>query len=159
MNYAQIRKFDISNGPGVRASIFVSGCRHGCDGCFNKEYWGFDSGQKYTWKTKKEMLKNISDDKVVGLSILGGEPFQQDDDGLIDLCSLINFTKSLGKTVWVWTGYTIEELKAKDDILINFILKRIDVLVDGKFEKDKKDLNLKYCGSTNQKVIYLRGDI
>lgn len=154
MNYAQIRKFDISNGRGIRTTIFFSGCTHKCEGCFQPELWDFKYGKEFDDEAIKQVREYISDDKVVGLSILGGEPFQQDDDGLIDLCSLINFTKSLGKTVWVWTGYTIEELKAKDDILINFILKRIDVLVDGKFEKDKKDLSLKYCGSTNQRVIY-----
>lgn len=154
MNYAQIRKYDISNGPGIRATLFVSGCTHNCKGCFNKEYQDFSFGKKMTDLEANEFIAHVlTDDRVVGVNILGGEPLQQIKDDV--LANILWFIK--GETdipIWLWTGYKLEDVANNSKIMD--ILENVDVLIDGRFEEDKKDLNLKYRGSSNQRVIDMK---
>lgn len=149
MNISQIRKYDVANGQGIRTTIFVSGCTHNCKGCFNKEYQNFNYGSKFTSETEDLILNYLADPNVKGLSVLGGEPFQN-VDGLIDLLHRVS-REFPEKDVWVWTGYTWEEIvKDKEK---RYLLPFIDVLIDGKFIESKKNLKLKFRGSSNQRVI------
>ena len=149
MNYATIKPLDIANGPGVRVSLFVSGCRQHCPGCFNKETWDFNYGKEFTGSTLKELLNLIDNPHIKGLSILGGDPFEPENiEAVTEICHTLKFLRP-NKDIWVWTGYDFIE-----DGLINLpIMRYIDVLVDGRFEEGLKDLRLKYRGSSNQRVI------
>ena len=147
MNYAAIKNYDIANGPGCRVSLFVSGCRHHCKGCFNAEAQAFDYGTEYTAETRRELLSMLSDEHICGLSILGGEPFEPENrDEVYKLCKA---AKSLypEKDIWVWTGGEFEDLKSLP------VMQYIDVLVDGPFVESLKNWNLFYRGSLNQRVI------
>ena len=152
MNYAQLRHYDVANGPGVRASIFVSGCRFNCKGCFNKEAQDFNYGNIYTKEAEDKFMEYIKDDNVKGVSILGGEPLMQTmDDSLLNLLKRIK--KESNKEIWMWTGFIYETaiLDEKRKEILNYV----DVLVDGQFDESKKVLNLKFRGSTNQRIIDL----
>lgn len=152
MNYAQLRHYDVANGPGVRASIFVSGCRFNCKGCFNKEAQDFNYGNIYTKEVEDKFMEYIKDDNVKGVSILGGEPLMQTmDDSLLNLLKRIK--KESNKEIWMWTGFIYETaiLDEKRKEILNYV----DVLVDGQFDESKKVLNLKFRGSTNQRIIDL----
>ena len=150
MKYAEIRNFEVSNAPGVRTTLFVSGCTHNCKGCFNKDLQDFNYGDIWSNKVEDEILSYIKNDNIVGLNILGGEPLQQtkDDD-------LINFLKRVknetNKNIWLWSGYLFEEII--EDVLRREFLDYIDILVDGKFNISKRNISLKYRGSSNQRVI------
>ena len=150
MYYGKIKNFDIANGPGVRVSLFTSGCRNRCPGCFQPETWSFMYGQEFTGETLQELVRLIDNDNIQGLSILGGDPFEPENiDTVYEICKVIKFLRP-NKDIWVWTGYSL------DDVWEEPVLKYIDVLVDGKFEQDKKDLRLKWRGSSNQRVIDIR---
>ena len=152
MRYAQLRRYDISNGPNIRATLFVSGCTHNCKGCFNKDYQDFNYGKEWTSITETLFLCYAKDPKVKGINILGGEPLQQTmDNSLADLLAKIK--ENTNKPIWLWTGYKLEDVINNTKVMN--ILQYVDVLIDGKFEEDKKDLNLMYKGSTNQRVINL----
>lgn len=147
MHYATIKPLDIANGPGVRVSLFVSGCRNKCPGCFNPETWSFSYGQEFTWETLHYIEELLKNPHVKGLSILGGDPFEPENIQWVEtLCAYVkhNF---VDKDVWVWTGYDFENLMNLP------VMAYIDVLVDGRFEQDKRDLRLKWRGSSNQRVI------
>ena len=147
MYYAGIKKHDIANGPGFRVSLFVSGCRNRCKGCFNPETWSFTYGQEFTWETLHEIEKLLEDPNIRGLSILGGDPFEPENREWIEvLCAYVKHNL-VGKDIWVWTGYDWEDLSHLP------VMQYIDVLVDGKFEESLKDLRLHYRGSSNQRVI------
>ena len=147
MYYSVIRPYDIANGPGVRVSLWVSGCRNRCPGCFNPQTWNFDYGQEFTWDTLHEIEELLKSPHVSGLSILGGDPFEIENREWVEtLCAYIQHNCP-GKSIWCWTGYLWEDLCDLS------VMKHINVLIDGKFEEDKKDLRLKYCGSSNQRVI------
>lgn len=156
MKYSQLRKLDATNGPGIRTTLFVSGCTHFCNGCFNKKQQDFNYGDVFTKETEDKMLNYISKDIIKGVSILGGEPMQQHrDDTLLNLLKRIK-TEYPNKPIWVWTGYTIESILEEDSVVHRYnreLLKYIDVLIDGRFINDLKDLKLKYRGSANQRVI------
>lgn len=147
MRYAKIRSTDISNGPGIRVSIYVQGCNHHCEGCFNPETWNFEGGNLFNRRVLTQFLELAKPRKIVGFSILGGEPLQQGKDML----ALVKAMKKEypDKTIWMWTGYTYEEL---DEEQLE-IVKHIDVLVDGKFDITKKRPTLKFRGSDNQRII------
>ena len=150
MKYAKIRKLDVTNGPGVRTTLFVSGCTHNCEGCFNKEQQDFNYGELWSFEKHEEFIKYASEERVVGISILGGEPMQQlNEPYLIALLATIKL--KLKKPIWLWTGYTFEECIKdwKKSLLLTFV----DVLIDGRYEEDKRDYTLKYRGSSNQRVI------
>lgn len=147
MNYAKINPLDIANGPGVRVSLFVSGCRNRCPGCFNPETWNFNYGQEFTWETLHELERLANDPNVAGLSILGGDPLEPENREWVEaLCAYIKHNCP-GKDIWLWSGYSWLDVRYLD------VLKYVDVLVDGPFVEKEKDLRLPYCGSRNQNVI------
>lgn len=146
MNYGQIRKYDIANGPGIRTSIFVTGCSLNCKNCFNKDYQNPSFGNPWTEKEDELLISYLSDPNVAGLTILGGEPFEN-AQGLISLLKKIKTNKS----IWIYSGYTYDYLIKNDDTLE--LLKLVDVLVDGPFIESMKDLNLYFRGSRNQRII------
>ena len=147
MRYNKIRKMDISNGPGVRVSIFMQGCTFNCKNCFNPETHSFTGGQEFTDETIQKVLSLCEPDYIVGLSILGGEPMHpQNIDGTEKLARMFK-EKFPNKTLWVWSGFLFENLKGKK------VLNYVDFLVDGQFVDELKDFRLKYCGSKNQRII------
>ena len=156
MYYGEIKKTDIANGTGVRVSLFVSGCRHHCKGCFNQVTWEFDYGQKYTKETE-QVLDALAPDYIAGLSLLGGEPFEPENQR--ELVKLLKKVKEQypKKNVWVYSGYLLDEDLLKESKtrceVTDEMLSYIDVLVDGEFVLDKKDLSLKFRGSANQRII------
>ena len=157
MNYATIKKFDIANGPGVRVSLFVSGCRHKCKNCFNSEAWDFDYGEKFTNETLNELLEAIDKDYIEGFSLLGGEPFEpENQDGVLEILTAIK-QKFPTKTVWCYTGFLFDSQllggKVGNAQTVQKILEKIDVLVDGKFVEELKSLDLLFRGSSNQRII------
>ena len=160
MNYATIKWFDISNGPGVRVSLYVSGCRNRCKGCFNPETWDFDYGKPFTQEVEDSIVKALSNDVIMGFTLLGGDPFEPENAAV-----LAPFMKRLrekfpDKSFWCFTGYDYERdlLTGKvgnySDVMD--ILKTLDVLVDGRFDEALKDLNLKFKGSSNQRTILVK---
>ncbi len=157
MNYATIKKHDIANGVGVRVSLFVSGCTHHCKNCFNKETWDFDYGEVYTKETENLILEYLGPDFVNGLSLLGGEPFEPTNQK--ELVSLLRKVKEKypQKDVWCYTGYLFDkELLGDSRARCEYtdeMLSYIDVLVDGRFVEEKKDITLQFRGSSNQRVI------
>ena len=159
MYYGALKKTDIANGPGVRVSLFVSGCTHHCRECFNPETWNFCYGQEYTDRVRAEILKALAPDYIQGLTVLGGEPFEPENQrGLLALYRDVR-KHCPKKNIWVYTGYTLEqdllqESRARIDIT-DEILSMIDVLVDGEFVLEKKNIALKFRGSENQRIIAL----
>lgn len=152
MYYSGIKEFDISNGPGIRTSLYVSGCTHHCKGCFNKETWDFNNGVPYTLETEDYIIDQLKERD--GLSLLGGDPFDNLKD--LDLYDLIARVRKEypDKTIWCWTGYTYEEIIKNEDLYNFFSL--LDVVVDGRFVESRKDIKLKFKGSTNQRVINVK---
>ena len=148
MKYNIIRKMDISNGPGVRVSIFMQGCSFHCKNCFNKETWDFDNGKEFNKNTIDEVLNLCNQDYVKGLSILGGEPMHPKNiEGTTKLAKAFK-EKYPDKNIWVWSGYRFDE-DLKDKEVLNYI----DVLVDGQYKDELHDFTLKWRGSSNQRVI------
>lgn len=157
MKYASIRKMDIANGPGVRVSIFVSGCVFHCQGCFNKEAWDFDYGKDFTDETIKFILELCDKPEIVGISLLGGEPLHPLNR--VELTRLlVKFREKFGdtKSVWCWTG---NEFKDINEISKITMLKYVDVVIDGRFKEDLADWHLLYRGSSNQRVIDIKKSI
>lgn len=158
MNYAKIKHFDIANGEGVRTSLFVSGCQFHCEDCFNSETWDYNYGNLYTKETENHILLTLQDRYIDGLSILGGDPLWQDEDGIAQLTKLVEQVKSIGKTVWIWSGFTWEQLPSLSASKQNLI-KLCDVMIDGLYNKTLRDLRLKWRGSSNQRVINIQQSI
>ena len=147
MRYNKIRKMDISNGPGVRVSIFFQGCHFHCKDCFNSETWDFEGGKEFTDDTINRVIELCGNDYIVGLSILGGEPMHPVNiEGTTKLAKIFK-EKYPNKNIWVWSGFLFEGLKNKE--VINYI----DVLVDGQFKTELFDPRLRWKGSSNQRVI------
>ncbi len=158
MNYGEIKNNDIANGEGVRTSLFVSGCRHCCKNCFNQQTWDFGFGEPFTEETMMKILKDCEPYWINGLSLLGGEPFEPENQRVL-LPFLIMFKEKYPqKDIWCYSGFTIEEIlgkkesRAHTDISAE-MLSLIDILVDGRFVEEKKDITLKFRGSSNQRVI------
>lgn len=157
MNYSQLIACDTANGEGIRTSLFVSGCTNHCPGCFNQEAQDFSYGKPYTQDTENILLDCIKQPYVAGLSILGGDPLCQDDMGLITLNFLAHKVHSLGKTVWLWTGFKWENFNFTNNFsLQSLLLSACDVVVDGPFVEAEKDLSLAFRGSRNQRIIDVR---
>lgn len=153
MKYAKIRKMDISNGEGVRASLFVQGCEFHCKNCFNTETWNFQGGKDFTTDTLSTLLNLCDKEYIKGLSILGGEPMHPTNrEMVVDIMRAFKF-RFPNKDIWMWTGYTLENLLQQRDENIKSMLIYLDYLIDGQFEEDKKDITLKWRGSSNQRVI------
>lgn len=157
MNYAAIKPFDVANGPGVRVSLFVSGCTHCCKGCFNQEAWDFSYGEKFTEKEEEKILEALRPDHIKGFSLLGGEPFEPSNQAV--LCEFLPKVKEKypNKDIWCYTGYTFDKdlLTGRlcDSKVTTKMLECIDILVDGKFVEEKKNLKLRFKGSENQRII------
>lgn len=151
MNFAQIRKYDVANGPGIRTTIFVTGCTHKCPNCFNEEYQDFNFGNPWTHKETDEVIEDLKLDEVKGLTVLGGEPFQNE----VDLLQVIrDIKKEVQKEIWIFSGYTYEEILKDQDK--KKLLEECDVLVDGRFVEALKDLSLRFRGSSNQRIIDIK---
>lgn len=158
MNYGEIKKNDIANGEGVRTSLFVSGCRHHCKNCFNQSTWDFSFGELFTEKTVEDILSSCEPDWVNGLSLLGGEPFEPENQKVL-LPFLIMFRERFpNKDIWCYSGFTFEEITGKEKSrahtdISKEMLGLIDILVDGRFVEEKKDISLVFRGSSNQRII------
>lgn len=157
MNYATIKPRDIANGPGVRVSLFVSGCTRQCKDCFNREAWDFQYGEPFTQQTIDDIIRELRPDYMTGLTILGGEPFEpQNQPGVLELVRQVR--KALpDKSIWAFSGYTMDgyllagKLGPKE--ITMELLSYLDVLVDGPFIAERKDLSLRFRGSSNQRLI------
>lgn len=160
MNYATIKPHDVANGPGVRVSLFVSGCTHHCEGCFNQEAWDFSYGKTFTKETIQYILECLKPSYIQGLSLLGGEPFEHSNQK--ELVELIKRVKNEypSKNIWVYTGFTYDldlvEGGTRYTEVTDEILDRIDILVDGKFIQELKNYKLKFRGSENQRIIEMK---
>lgn len=160
MNYAALKKNDIANGPGVRVSLFVSGCRHHCKNCFNSEAWDFAYGKQFTQDIINEILDSCAPEYVEGLSLLGGEPFEpENQEGLLELTRQFK-SRFQDKTIWCYTGFSFEKDLLHGNIgnpdTVKKLLSYIDVLVDGKFVEELKDPALIFRGSSNQNIIDIK---
>ena len=156
MNFATIKKRDIADGPGVRVSLFVSGCTHRCEGCFNEIAWDFDYGAPFTDAVQDELLEALAPDYIQGLTLLGGEPFEPENQR-----ALLPFLKRVRevypqKNIWCYSGYTLEQLQGESRArceVTDEMLAQLDVLVDGRFVLAKKNIRLRFRGSENQRLI------
>jgi len=163
MNYAKIKNMDVANGPGLRVSLFVSGCTHHCPGCFNKETWDFQYGEPFTENTTEEIIALLKPKHIAGLTLLGGEPMDPRNQKAV--LSLLRRVREClpQKNIWCYTGYDFQA-----DILGRMItqcpetkeiLSYLDILVDGRFEEEKKNLNLRFRGSENQRIIKVKDSL
>lgn len=155
MNYATIKPTDVANGPGVRVSLFVSGCTHHCEGCFNEEAWDFSYGEPFTGEVQEELLRLLGKGYISGLSLLGGEPLEP-----INQEALLPFLKAVKermpeKTIWCYSGYTFEYIldTMMENQTCREIMDLLDVLVDGRFVAELLNLNLRFRGSENQRLL------
>ena len=154
MNYADIKKVDVANGPGVRVSLFVSGCSHRCEGCFNPETWDFQYGRPFGPEQVQEILSLLDRPHIKGLSLLGGEPFDPQNQGPVQELARLVRQNLPGKTIWCYSGYLFEDLAAGTiGDHGRALLEQLDVLVDGPFVLAEKDLGLRFRGSANQRII------
>ena len=156
MYYGEIKKFDIANGSGVRVSLFVSGCTHHCKNCFNEVTWDFHYGKEFTDETIEEIIEALRFDHIQGLSLLGGEPMElKNQEGLYPLVKKV---KELypNKDIWCYTGYLYEDLLEGGRVCGPYtkdILNSLDIIVDGRFIEELKDIRLRFKGSSNQRII------
>ena len=157
MNYAEIKTCDIANGPGVRVSLFVSGCTHHCKGCFNEIAWDFAYGEEFTEQTMDRLIKALSPAYIRGLTLLGGEPMEyQNQLGLLPFLRRVH-TELPQKDIWCFSGYLFDT-QIRDEMCVKWdwtreMLSYIDVLVDGRFVEEQKDISLRFRGSANQRII------
>ena len=167
MHYAEVKYFDVANGPGIRVSLFVSGCPHACPGCFNEIAWNYEYGEKYTEEVEEKILKAVSKAEIQGLSLLGGEPLYP-----ANLHALLPLLRKLKerlpkKDIWCYSGYTYEELlsrEGEEKKELEELFSYLTVLVDGRFIEAEKDITLLFRGSKNQRLILMeetrrRGEI
>lgn len=163
MNYATIKPFDVANGPGVRVSLFVSGCTHHCKGCFNAETWDFNYGEPYTDEITDKIIEHLKPDYIKGFSLLGGEPFEPKNQ--VVLCEVLEKIKAAypDKTIWCYSGYLFDKDLISGRLCDYSITKRmldcIDILIDGEFVEEKKDLSLRFKGSRNQRIIDVQASL
>ena len=163
MNYATIKECDVANGPGVRVSLFVSGCNHHCKGCFNEIAWDFNYGKEFNEETINKILKDLDKEYIEGLSLLGGEPLEYvNQKGLLKLVKRVK-EKFPNKTIWCYTGFDFEKDVMKK-MYKNWnetkeLIDNIDVIVDGKFEIERKNPSLSFRGSENQRLIDVKKSI
>lgn len=159
MNYAKIRKCDVANGPGVRVSLFVSGCNHHCKNCFNRDAWDFNYGNEFTEKQEEQIIEDLKPEYITGLSLLGGEPFEQaNQEGLAPLVKKVKQTYP-DKKIWCYTGFTFDKqilgqmVQEENRDTTKQMLENIDYIVDGRFVEELKDPKLQFRGSANQRII------
>ncbi|MGN1012512.1 MAG: anaerobic ribonucleoside-triphosphate reductase activating protein [Clostridia bacterium] len=157
MRYASIKKCDVANGTGIRVSLFVSGCHHHCKGCFNTDAWDFNFGNDFTEQTQEKILEALDKDYIQGLSLLGGEPLEYvNQKGLLPLVKKVK-QRFPNKTIWCYTGYLFD-----DEVMGQMykkwpetkeLISNLDIIVDGKYDENLRDLRLKFKGSSNQRII------
>lgn len=163
MNYSVIKKHDVANGPGVRVSLYVSGCSHHCKNCFNPETWDKNYGSIFTLKERIEIIDALRPDYIEGLTILGGDPIEPYN--ISEVIKLIKSVKVVypDKSIWLYTGYKFEDLLSEklipDRNIRDDIIRYIDVIVDGEFEEENKVIDLRFRGSTNQRIIDIKKSI
>jgi len=160
MNYADIKQYDVANGIGVRVSLFVSGCTHHCKGCFNKETWDFNYGKPFTREAIDRIIAFMEPSYVAGLTVLGGEPFEpQNQEAVLELLKQVK-QEYPDKTIWCFSGYLFDkdivEQMAKESETTRELLKLIDVIVDGEFVESLKNLKIRFRGSSNQRIICVK---
>lgn len=154
MRYAQLRKYDVANGPGIRVSLFVSGCTLNCKNCFNKAYQNFSFGEELDEETVQRLIEYLSNPSIKGLTLLGGEPM----DNAVELLDIVTRIKQQSeKEIWIYSGYTFEEIVQCENRLA--LLKQCNVLVDGRFVEELKDLRLRFRGSRNQRIIDIQSSL
>ena len=160
MNFAKIKWYDVSNGPGVRVSLYVSGCRNHCKNCLNPETWDFKYGEPFTRDVQNSIIKGMEPSYIKGFTLLGGDPFEPENAKVLAPFMEKLRAKYPEKSLWCFTGYDYEKdlLTGKQGDLdtVMRILKTLDVLVDGKFVEELKDLNLLFRGSSNQRIILVQ---
>lgn len=156
MNYSKIKWPDVANGPGCRVSLFVSGCKRHCKNCFNDAAWRFDAGKEYNYTVMRSIIDIMRSPRCSGLSILGGEPFEDENISSVSATILYAKLHFPEKPVWVYSGYTYEELVARRISAVDFALHNADVLVDGPFVEELHDPSLAFRGSSNQRIIDLK---
>ncbi|MDR2525991.1 MAG: anaerobic ribonucleoside-triphosphate reductase activating protein [Oscillospiraceae bacterium] len=159
MYYAAIKRHDVANGPGVRVSLFVSGCEHACPGCFNAEAWNFSYGEKYTQQTEEAILQALTPVYIRGLSLLGGEPLHPRNSAAIAALAARVRKAYPAKDIWCYTGYDFErELlpSCATSSALRALLGNTDILVDGRYIAAQKNLNLRFRGSANQRILLAR---
>ena len=160
MNYGTIKEYDIADGPGVRVSLFVSGCRHHCKGCFNEETWNFNYGEPFTDEVKDRILKLLEPVYIQGFSLLGGEPFEPENQR--ELVKLLRRVRDElpEKNIWSFTGFVLDQDLLdggrKHCEVTDEMLSLLDVLVDGPFKEEEKDITLAFRGSRNQRLIDMK---
>ena len=157
MYYADLRKYDTSNWSGINSTLFVSGCEHCCEGCWNKEAWNFKYGKPYTKEVEDLFMSYIKDEHVVGACILGGEPLCEEN--LFTTAYILRSVREQYDNsieIYLWTGYTLQELKDRNSNAINGILEDLDYLIDGRFVEELKNPNLELRGSSNQTIHCLK---
>lgn len=159
MNYAKINKTDVANGPGIRVSLFVSGCTHHCKGCFNPETWDFAYGKPFSMEAQEAVLQALAPPYITGLTLLGGEPMEPESQR-----ALLPFLEKVReayptKDIWCYTGYLFDQELQRDSWarceVTDALLSLVDVLVDGEFMEEKKDISLRFRGSKNQRIIHV----
>ncbi|WP_251424192.1 anaerobic ribonucleoside-triphosphate reductase activating protein [Veillonella agrestimuris] len=155
MRYGQIRQYDIANGEGIRTSIFVTGCTHGCYNCFNEEYQDFNAGKEWTEAETELVVSYVSNINCAGLTLLGGEPFQN-VDGLLPVVEAVR-QAAPEKKIWAYSGYLWEDIIT--DSQRRSLLERVDILVDGRFVDALKDPSLRFRGSSNQRIIDVKASL
>lgn len=173
MNYATVKYCDIANGEGVRVSLFVSGCTHRCRGCFNETAWPFDYGETFTKETENQLLRMLDHPYIAGLSLLGGEPFEPENQrGLVSFLHRVR-ERFPGKNIWCYTGYTFETdllgqkspektaptLHDPRILQTDEMLSMIDILVDGEYKEEVRNISLRFRGSENQRIIDVRASL
>ena len=152
MNYCGVKKFDIADGPGVRVGLFVSGCRNRCKGCFQPETWDFDYGEPFTEEVQNALLEALRPPWIQGLTLLGGDPMEpENQDALLPFLEKVK-AELPEKDIWLYTGYRYEEISTSP------LLSLVDVIVDGPFLEEEKDISLPFRGSRNQRIIRLERD-
>lgn len=159
MYYGNIKEFSIENGPGIRVSLFVSGCRNHCEGCFSPHTWNFEYGEPFTDETLNSLIRMLKPDYIQGISILGGEPMEPENQKeLVRIVRAIR-TACPGKDIWIYSGFVFEELMGESRgrcECTDELLSMVDVLVDGRFEQAKRNLSLAFRGSENQRILDMR---
>ena len=160
MNYADIKRVDVANGPGVRVSLFVSGCTHRCPGCFNPETWDFQFGAPFGEEQIQEILGYLRPNHIKGLSLLGGEPFEPENQlAVLELIRRVR-AELPQKDIWCYSGYLFETLaEGKIGTYSRALLEQLDVLVDGPFILERKNLGLRFRGSDNQRIIQVQNSL
>ena len=160
MNYHDIKKCDMLNGDGIRVSLWVAGCEHHCYQCQNPQTWGINGGVAFDKDAEEELLEALNKDYISGITFTGGDPLHENNlEDVLNLVNKIHFSFGHDKTIWMYSGFTWEEVWEKENRLRKDIISKCDVFVDGTYEDELRDVTLKWCGSSNQRIIDVQQSI